>query len=84
MAKLRRPAVNRREFFKGAATAAAGYDYSCYACHGFTGETGARTFVPNWPANLATESTFIAFLRGRANLAPDQPRPTCRTTTRRP
>ena len=49
------------------------YDYSCYACHGFNGETGARTFVPNWPANLATESRFIAFLRSRANLAPDQP-----------
>jgi len=49
------------------------YDYSCYACHGFNGETGARTFVPNWPANLATESTFIAFLRARANLAPAQP-----------
>jgi mono/diheme cytochrome c family protein len=49
------------------------YDYSCYACHGFTGETGARTFVPKWPASLLTESTFTAFLRGRANLAPDQP-----------
>ena len=49
------------------------YDYSCYACHGVNGETGARTFVPNWPANLATESTFTAFLRGRANLAPEEP-----------
>jgi mono/diheme cytochrome c family protein len=49
------------------------YDYSCYACHGFNGETGARAFVPNWPANLATESSFIAVLRGRANLAPVQP-----------
>jgi len=25
------------------------------------------------PANLANESSFIAFLRGRANLAPSQP-----------
>jgi len=49
------------------------YDYSCYACHGFNGETGARAFVPNWPANLATESSFLAFLRGRANQAPAQP-----------
>ena len=49
------------------------YDYACYSCHGFNGETGARQFVPNWPANLATESSFIAFLRGRANLAPAQP-----------
>ena len=49
------------------------YDYSCYGCHGFNGETGARAFVPAWPANLATESSFLAFLRGRANQAPTQP-----------
>ena len=49
------------------------YDYACYSCHGFNGETGARTFVPNWPANLATERSFIAYLRGRANVAPVQP-----------
>jgi mono/diheme cytochrome c family protein len=49
------------------------FDYACYSCHGYNGETGARTFVPNWPANLATESSFMAFLRGRANLAPAQP-----------
>jgi mono/diheme cytochrome c family protein len=46
--------------------------YSCYACHGYTGETG-RAFVGNWSANLATEQSFIAFLRGRANVAPVQP-----------
>ena len=49
------------------------YDHACYSCHGFNGETGARPFVPEWPANLATERSFIAFLRGRANLAPVQP-----------
>jgi mono/diheme cytochrome c family protein len=49
------------------------YDHSCYSCHGFNGETGARPFVPNWPANLATERSFTAFLRGRANVAPVQP-----------
>jgi mono/diheme cytochrome c family protein len=49
------------------------YDHSCYSCHGFNGETGARAFVPNWPANLATERSFTAFLRGRANVAPVQP-----------
>src|SRR5262245_34966433 len=49
------------------------YDHACYSCHGFNGETGARAFVPSWPANLATERSFIAFLRGRANLAPVQP-----------
>ena len=46
--------------------------YSCYACHGYNGETG-RAFVGNWSANLATETSFIAFLRGRANVAPVQP-----------
>jgi mono/diheme cytochrome c family protein len=49
------------------------YDHACYSCHGYNGETGARPFVPNWPANLATERSFIAFLRGRANVAPVQP-----------
>ena len=49
------------------------FDYACYSCHGYNGETGARSFVPNWPANLATESRFVAFLRGRANAAPVQP-----------
>ena len=49
------------------------YDHACYSCHGYNGETGARAFVPNWPANLATERSFIAFLRGRANVAPVQP-----------
>jgi mono/diheme cytochrome c family protein len=49
------------------------YDHACYSCHGFNGETGARPFVPHWPANLATERSFTAFLRGRANVAPLQP-----------
>jgi len=47
--------------------------YTCYACHGFNGETGARVLVSNRSANLSTESGFIAFLRARANLAPTQP-----------
>jgi mono/diheme cytochrome c family protein len=47
--------------------------YTCYACHGFNGETGARVLLPGRSASLATESTFIAYLRGRANLAPVQP-----------
>jgi mono/diheme cytochrome c family protein len=49
------------------------FDYACYSCHGYNGETGVRQFVPNWPATLASESSFIAFLRGRANAAPVQP-----------
>ena len=47
--------------------------YTCYACHGFNGETGARAFVSNRSVNLETESSFIAFLRARANVAPTQP-----------
>jgi mono/diheme cytochrome c family protein len=48
------------------------YAYGCYACHGYNGETGARAFVGNW-GNLTTEDRFIAFLRGRANVAPVTP-----------
>ena len=48
------------------------YGYGCYACHGYNGETGARPFVGRW-GNLATEQTFITFLRGRANVTPLAP-----------
>jgi mono/diheme cytochrome c family protein len=48
------------------------HSYGCYACHGYNGETGARAFVGNW-GNLATEERFLAFLRGRANVAPITP-----------
>ena len=48
------------------------YSYACYACHGYNGETGVRAFVGRW-GNLATEEAFIAFLRGRANIAPIVP-----------
>ena len=58
----------------GNATAGKGlyYSYGCYACHGYNGETGARAFVGRW-GNLQTEQGFIAFLRGRANVAPLPP-----------
>src|ERR1044072_7715783 len=46
------------------------YDYSCYACHGYGGETGARVFVGNPSPVLASEEAFLRFLRGRATLAP--------------
>jgi mono/diheme cytochrome c family protein len=48
------------------------YQYGCYACHGYNGETGARQFVGRW-GNLSTEETFLRFLRGRANVAPVTP-----------
>ncbi len=47
------------------------FGYGCSACHGYNGETG-RAFVGHW-GNLATEQTFLTFLRGRANVAPLTP-----------
>src|SRR5262245_10783051 len=47
--------------------------YTCYGCHGFNGDTGARSLLPGRSPYLATESTFIAFLRARATLPPVQP-----------
>ena len=47
--------------------------FTCYACHGFTGETGARVLAESRSSNLATETAFITFLRARANVAPAQP-----------
>jgi mono/diheme cytochrome c family protein len=46
------------------------FAYNCYACHGYNGETGQRAFVGNW-GHLGTEQEFIAFLRARANVAPE-------------
>jgi mono/diheme cytochrome c family protein len=48
------------------------YSNGCYGCHGFNGETG-RAFVGNWSSNLATEESFMRFLRARANVAPATP-----------
>lgn len=48
------------------------YSYGCYACHGYNGETGARPFVGRW-GHLATEQTFLTFLRQRGNVAPVLP-----------
>ena len=47
--------------------------FTCYGCHGFTGETGARVLAASRSANLATEAAFVTFLRARANVAPTQP-----------
>ena len=49
------------------------YQYACYSCHGYTGETGARPFVNHWTSNLATEQNFMTFLRGRADAHPARP-----------
>jgi mono/diheme cytochrome c family protein len=59
------------------------FEYSCYACHGYNGETGARPFVGNW-GNLQTEAGFIAFLRlrgDRASVTPSTSMPNYPETT---
>ncbi len=46
------------------------YAHSCYGCHGYNGETGARDLVGTNSAILANEQAFISFLRLRADVAP--------------
>jgi mono/diheme cytochrome c family protein len=71
-AVVNRPAPTSPVTGSASAGKALYYSYACYACHGYNGETGARAFVGRW-GNLATEEAFIAFLRGRANVAPVVP-----------
>ena len=49
------------------------YNNTCYGCHGFNGQTGARNLVGTNSPVLSTPETFISFLRGRANFAPMTP-----------
>jgi mono/diheme cytochrome c family protein len=46
------------------------YAHTCYGCHGFNGETGARNLVGTNSPILANEETFVRFLRQRADQAP--------------
>jgi len=46
------------------------YNNTCYGCHGFNGQTGARNLVGTNSPILATPEAFTTFLRGRANFAP--------------
>ena len=46
------------------------YDQTCYGCHGFNGETGARDLVGTNSRVLATAEVFMRFLRLRADQAP--------------
>jgi mono/diheme cytochrome c family protein len=46
------------------------YSHTCYGCHGFNGETGARDLAGSNSAALANEDNFIRFLRLRADQAP--------------
>ena len=46
------------------------FDYACYSCHGYNGETGARTLVDRLNGVLSTEAGFIRFLRLRGDQNP--------------
>ena len=46
------------------------FDPTCYECHGFNGETGARDLVGTNSAVLSNEANFTRFLRLRADQAP--------------
>ena len=49
------------------------YANTCYGCHGFNGQTGARNLVGTNSPILSTPEAFLTFLRGRANFAPMVP-----------
>ena len=46
------------------------FDHTCYGCHGFNGETGARDLVGTDSPVLASSESFTRFLRLRADQAP--------------
>ena len=46
------------------------FNNTCYGCHGYGGQTGARNLVGTNSPILASPDAFILFLRGRANFAP--------------
>ena len=49
------------------------YNNTCYGCHGFNGQTGARNLVGTSSPILANPETFLVFLRGRAGNQPITP-----------
>ena len=49
------------------------YNNTCYGCHGFNGQTGARNLVGTGSPILSTPETFVSFLRGRGAFAPMVP-----------
>ncbi len=50
------------------------FDHGCYACHGYTGETGARVLIGS--GILSSEELFITYLRLRSELNPITPQET--------
>jgi mono/diheme cytochrome c family protein len=49
------------------------YNNTCYGCHGFNGQTGARNLVGTNSPILASPEAFVTFLRGRASNQPMTP-----------
>jgi len=49
------------------------YNNTCYGCHGFNGQTGARNLVGTNSPILAAPDAFLTFLRGRAGNQPMAP-----------
>ena len=49
------------------------YGNTCYGCHGFNGQTGARNLVGTNSSILASPEAFLTFLRGRASNQPMTP-----------
>ena len=47
--------------------------HTCYGCHGYNGETGARDLVGTGSPIVEDEATFRLFLRLRADQAPELP-----------
>ena len=45
----------------------------CFGCHGYNGETGNPKLLGSTSPNMATEDSFIRFLRLRADKAPILP-----------
>jgi mono/diheme cytochrome c family protein len=46
------------------------YAHTCYGCHGFSGQTGARHLVGTASPILASPETFVSFLRQRGSFQP--------------
>ncbi len=46
------------------------YQYTCYGCHGFNGQTGRMDFVGRTSPFLTSEAVFRIFMRARENVNP--------------
>jgi len=46
------------------------FEYTCYGCHGFNGQTGRMDFVGRPSPFLTSEEVFRVYLRARENVNP--------------